>query len=278
MGAIAMGISPLFVRFAEVGPFASAFWRVFLALPLVYIWAALELRNSDQPVRSAFSLTLPTVLAGVFFAGDLIFWHLAILNTTIANATLLACLAPVWVALLSGVAIGEPITIKTVVGLVLCLCGAILLIGSSYGDASGKIIGDLYGVITSLFFGLYFLAVRVARRTEGAGAMTFKSTLVTVTVLLICVIAIGENLSPTSWIGILSLLALGVIAHFGGQGLLAIALGALSAVFASLVIFMEAVAAATSAWLFIGEALSPVQLAGGLLILLGIWTARPSDP
>ena len=42
MGACAMGISPVFVRFADVGPFTSAFWRVGLAVPLLLAWVAYE--------------------------------------------------------------------------------------------------------------------------------------------------------------------------------------------------------------------------------------------
>jgi len=56
---------------------------------------------------------------------------------------------------------------------------------------------------------------------------------------------------------------------------LAVALGSLSATFSSLVIFIEAVAAAVFAWIIVNETLSPLQLAGGILILAGIWVARP---
>ncbi|MDX7953779.1 EamA/RhaT family transporter, partial [Lichenihabitans sp. Uapishka_5] len=35
VGAVAMGLSPIAVRLADVGPFASAFWRVALALPVL---------------------------------------------------------------------------------------------------------------------------------------------------------------------------------------------------------------------------------------------------
>ena len=275
MGAIAMGISPVFVRLAEVGPFASAFWRVFLALPLLYVWSAIEIRRSDKRTSSLLKFNGPILLAGLFFAGDLIFWHLAILNTTIANATLLSCLAPIWVALLSGITIGEPINRRTVYGLLLCLAGASLLIGSSFTGSSGNLIGDLYGLITSMFFGLYFLAVRVARRTETAGKLTLKSTIITALILLCAALIAGTTFWPTSWTGVGSLLALGLVSHAGGQGLLAIALGALSAVFASLVIFIEAIAAAIAAWLILSEQLSPIQFVGGALILSGVWTARP---
>jgi drug/metabolite transporter (DMT)-like permease len=65
------------------------------------------------------------------------------------------------------------------------------------------------------------------------------------------------------------------ISHAGGQGLLSVALGRLPPVFSSLVIYLEAVAAALFAWVLLGEALTPVQTLGGLLILAGIWTARP---
>ena len=41
-GAVAMGASPVFVRFADVGPYASAFWRTFLALPFLWAWVRLE--------------------------------------------------------------------------------------------------------------------------------------------------------------------------------------------------------------------------------------------
>src|SRR5262245_5263569 len=84
-GAIAMGASVLFVRWADVGPYASAFWRVFLALPFLFAWMRVENRSTVRP-----RLDRTLLLAGLFFTGDLFFWHLAILGTTVANATFLA--------------------------------------------------------------------------------------------------------------------------------------------------------------------------------------------
>src|SRR5947208_4233749 len=93
-GAIAMGASVLFVRWADVGPYASAFWRVFLALPFLFVWMRLENRSAMWP-----RLDGAVLFAGLMFTGDLFFWHLAILGTTVANATFLAPTAPIWVAL-----------------------------------------------------------------------------------------------------------------------------------------------------------------------------------
>ena len=59
------------------------------------------------------------------------FWHLSILNTTMANATLMACLAPVWV-IMFGAIIGESVGRNSYFGLALCLIGAAMLVGSSF--------------------------------------------------------------------------------------------------------------------------------------------------
>ena len=93
-----MGISPVFVRFAEVGPFTSAFWRVALALPALFLWSRLETPTAKE-APPGVDARLSVLLAGLLFAGDLTFWHLAIMHTSVANATFLATLAPVWVVL-----------------------------------------------------------------------------------------------------------------------------------------------------------------------------------
>lgn len=273
-GAVAMGASPIFVRYAEIGPFASAFWRVALALPLLFVWAALETPAGGRR-WPRLHLSPPVLYTGLFFAGDLTFWHLAILDTTMANATLMACLAPVWVLILSGLFIGEPVSRGSFAGLAVCLAGATLLIGSSYSIDPSRLIGDFYGLVTSVFFGLYFLAVRVARRTMKSGELVFSSTVVTACVLLVVALVSGNAFLPQTASGYASLAALGMVSHAGGQGLLTVALGVLSAAFSSLVIFIEAVAAAIFGWVIFGEAMGPAQLAGAALILGGVWLARP---
>jgi drug/metabolite transporter (DMT)-like permease len=48
--------------------------------------------------------------------------------------------------------------------------------------------------------------------------------------------------------------------------------------FSSLVIFLEALAAAGFGWLILSEAVTPLQALGGLVIVVGIWVARPRGP
>jgi drug/metabolite transporter (DMT)-like permease len=274
--AVAMGISPVFVRHGGVGPFTGAFYRVLLALPLLAIWARVDRARAPASWEDP-GWTRATLLAGLFFAGDLFFWHLAIFNTTIANATLLATMAPVWVIAFSGLFIGETVTRAMFAGLILCIAGGAYLVGAGLTVSTAHLLGDLYGVGTSFFFGLYFLVVRVARREAPTGVLLFRSSVVTAAALAIVAATLENAWLPVTWFGALSLLAMAWVSHVGGQGLLAYALGHLSAAFSSLVIFLEALAAAFFGWAFFGEALGMPQYVGGTAILLGIWVARPRD-
>jgi drug/metabolite transporter (DMT)-like permease len=270
IGAIAMGASPIFVRLADVGPYASAFWRTFLALPFLYAWARLETRGQRR-----LKLDGPVALAGILFAGDLFFWHLSILGTTIANATFLATTAPIWVVFGAWLLAAETITVRTICGLALCLTGGAALLGQSYSFAPERIVGDLFGIITAIFFGSYVLAVRAARGRHGPGELIFLSTVITSGSLFFVALALEPRLLPQSLGGVAALLCLAIVSQVGGQGLVAVALGSLPATFSSLVIFLEAIAAAGFGWIIFGEALGMLGALGGVLILVGIWIARP---
>ena len=76
----------------------------------------------------------------------------------------------------------------------------------------------------------------------------------TASALFVAALIMEDTFLPGTWAGVGALVALAVISHTGGQGLLAFALGHLSAAFSSLVIFLEAVAAAFFGWLIFAEA------------------------
>lgn len=277
LGAVGMGASPVFVRLAEVGPFASAFWRMFLALPFLWLWLRYERSRSaggNPPALDRRSLGIVFAL-GFFFAGDLFFWHLAIVNTSVANATLLATMSPIVVALGAGLVLKEKVTAPVLLGVVGGVAGAMLIVGRSAGFQPDHLAGDLAGVITAFFFGSYVLAMSRARRRLTSATAMFYPAVVTSALLLVAAIVLDGRLLPLSWHGATMLVALALVSQVGGQGLAAFAFGYLPAVFSSLVIFVEAIAAALLGYLFFAEPVSLWQIAGGALILAGIYAARP---
>ena len=267
-----MGISPIFVRLADVGPFTSAFWRVALALPVLWAWMAVSERGNNTP-QQRFSM--PVIWAGLAFAGDLFFWHLSIVKTSVANATFFATTAPIWVVLFGFMFFRQRVRGNVLAGLGLCIAGGGALAGQSFGVSPTRMLGDLYGVATAIFFGLYFLAVTAARGRAGAARVTFELTIVTTAILLVVALMLESQFWPRSGRGWAALLGMAWISHAGGQGLLSVALGRLPAVFSSLVIFLEAIAAALFGWLILSEPVSWLQALGGAVILAGIWVARP---
>ena len=279
-GAMAMGISPIFVRLSDVGPFASAFYRVFLALPVLYGWMRMEeARVGTHDSGPAFSA--PMIATGIFFAADLFVWHLAIAKTTVANATSFATTAPVWVVVFGWLVFRRKASPSSIAGLALCLAGGMVLIGQSFALAPEHLVGDGFAETTAVFFGAYFLCVEKARLTYQAARVTFYMSIVASLVLAVAALWatawLGQPFLPSRPVGWLTLFALAWISHVGGQGLLTVALGSLPVTFSSLVIFLEALAAAALAWLILGEAITLAQALGGLVIVAGIWIARPRE-
>jgi drug/metabolite transporter (DMT)-like permease len=272
VGALAMGVSPIFVRLADVGPFTSAFWRVALALPALYAWMRFSERGQGKP---AASFSPGTIWAGIAFAGDLFFWHLSIVTTSIANATFFATTAPIWVVLFGWLLFRTRASAAVLAGLGLCILGGAALLAQSFQMQGGHALGDFFGLITGVFFGLYFLAVRAAREGSSAARVTFEMSTITAGLLLAVALILEHRLLPHTLSGVAALLAMAWISHVGGQGLLSVALGRLPAAFSSLVIFLEAIAAACFAWALLGEPVTLVQAGGGLAILAGIYVARP---
>lgn len=267
LGACAIGFVPNLVRLADTGPAAAGFWRMALSLPLLL---PMMLRDGKGLALRPSNASL---LAGLFFAGDLAFWHYGIRYTSVANATVLANLSPVVVTAVAWFAFKERPGRVFLTGLVLALSGAWTMAAAAQGGRPGALLGDLLSVTTALWYGLYFIAMRQARQGEGAGRAMFWSTAGAAPILLLVAIALGEPLAPASMGGWLACLGLAV-AHVTGQGAIAWALGRLPTATASVVVLAQPVVAAIIAFFLFREILTPLQMAGGVLTLIGVVIAQ----
>lgn len=271
LGATCIALSPIFVRLSEAGPTATAFWRTALALPALWPLCFAARRAPVSADAPGFLL----LAAGVAFAGDLAFWHASIGLTSVANSTLLANLASLFVTLATWLFFRQRPTRVFLMGLGLALAGVALLVHSSVRLASGGLLGDAFGVVTAFFYAAYLLAVK-GLRDRGSATLFIMAVTSTITtfVLLPVALATGERMLPTSAAGWLDLVGLALVSHAAGQGLIAYALAHLPAAFSSVSLLLQPVMAALFAWLLIGEPLGMHQLAGGVIVLGGIYLAR----
>jgi drug/metabolite transporter (DMT)-like permease len=278
-GGIAIAFSPIFMRLSEIGPLATAVHRLALGLPLFWLWLALE-KGGDQgplPLRSRPANWREAgllALAGLFFALDLAAWHSSLGYTSVANATLLANNAPIFVALGAWLLWRERPTRAFVIGLALSVVGCALLSRGGFKPGQSTLLGDGLALLTGVFYSGYFLTVKRLRARFTTAAIMTWSAMVGAALLLPAAWASEGVLLPASLAGWLVVLALALFSHVGGQSLITYAMAQLPAGFSALTLLIQPVGAAIFAWILFGEALGPLQLAGGLVVLAGIWLAR----
>jgi drug/metabolite transporter (DMT)-like permease len=271
LGGVAIAASPIFVRLSEIGPTATAFWRVLLALPALWVWARTEAAPAARFTAQEWRLVL---LAGLFFAGDLTFWHLSITLTSVANATLFANFNPVFVTFGAFLLFDERVRPLFLAALAVSVAGAAILMSESFELSREHVVGDTFGIVTGMFWASYFLAVSRLRARVGAGALMLWTGIVTAAALLPLALASGDAMLPGSAAGWATLAGLALISHAVGQGLIALALAHLPASLSSLSLLIEPLMAAIFAWVLLGEPVSLRQAVGGAIILAGIALAR----
>ena len=267
-GAVAIATSALFVKVSEAGPVSTAFWRVFLALPFLWAWA---LFSGQESQRASFARDRRLMIAaGLFFAGDLAVWHWSIVLTSVANATLLANLAPIFVTFAAWLLFRKRPTMLFVTGLATALIGVMLLLGSDFSGGGKALIGDALGVVTAMFYAGYQLTVTRLRSGASTASIMAWSGLITAVALLPVVLISGEQFFPDTAMGWVLLFGLALISQVAGQSLIAYAMAHLPATFSSVGLLLQPVMAAVFAWVLLGEALAAVQIAGGIMVLIGI--------
>ena len=272
LGATCIALSPIFVRVSEAGPTATAFWRVALAVPVLWVLYFLKTKARSQRYSGKWPLLMA---AGFAFAGDLGFWHTSIQLTSVANSTLLANLASIFVTLAAWMFLKQKPTRLFLAGLAAALLGVGLLVHTSLAFSSTGLAGDALGVVTAMFYAGYILAVK-GLRDRGETTLHLMAVTSTITALLLFPVALasGEPMLPLSAFGWWVLIGLALISHAAGQGLIAYALAHLPAAFSSVSLLFQPVMAALFAWLLLYEGLVPLQIAGGIVVLFGIYLAR----
>lgn len=270
LGAVLIGFAPIFVRLSDVGPIAAAFWRCALAWPLLALAASREpTRGADVRRERGWLLA-----AGLFFGADLATWHIAIGMTTVANATLLANLAPLFVAPVAWLLWRERVNRTFLLGLLMALAGTAILMGEGLDVHRERVAGDALSVLAAAFYAGYLLLVSHLRRAHSSmRILSWSSGTVAVVLLPIAWLA-GETILPQSLHGWAVLVGLALLSHIGGQGLITYSMATLPASFSAVGLLIQPLAAALLAWVLLHERFGTQQAVAGAVILGGIVLCR----
>ena len=273
-GAVLLGLSAIFVRFSETSPSLTAFYRVFLAIPFLYVWLRIEKEELTLKDKKLFPLL---VLSGAFFAIDMSFWNWSISFTSVAHATLMANTAPIFVSVIGFLFLGHKIKPSFFIVLSLAMVGVFLVVLAGSGSDESRLFGDSLGIIAAVFYAGYILSIKNVTNFLSPAKALFYATVFTAIFLLPISLVEAETFFPSSYKGWTVLIAYAVISQTLASGLITYGISKVSAHLSSLTLLIQPIAAAVLGWLILSEAISLLQGLGGVIVLLAIYLATIKD-
>jgi drug/metabolite transporter (DMT)-like permease len=271
LGNLVLAVGPWMVRRADVGPIASGFWRLAIAIPFLAAFALVQQRGRERPPPRLVGLV---AIGGLFFASDLAAWHVGIGMTKLANASLFGNASSFILVVYGFVVLRRLPGRVQAVALACAAVGIALLMGSSYELSPKNFRGDLFALAAGLLYTGYLLAVDRARRTMAPMPVLAVATAAGALPLLLLAHLLGQSVIAHDWTP-LFILSLG--SQVIGQGLLVYAVGYLSPVVVGLGLLAQPAAGAVIGRLAYGETMSLADAAGATLIAVALVLIRMPD-
>ena len=278
LGAACISASAILIKLADTGPATAAFYRCFLALPILFALAVVE-RRRRGPRRLAAHLG--AIAAGAFLAIDLVLWNHTIADVGAGIATLLGNLQVLFVALAAWVLLRERPGRRFLVALPVVMAGVALvsgLAGAGAGD-SHPLAGIVFGIGTSLSYAAFLLILRQtsAGTPHIAGPLAEVTTTAALGSLLLG-LAFGGLQLDVPWASLRWLLLVAITSQTVGWLLITSSLPKLPAAVSSLLLLLQPVAAIGLAAAVLAEWPSLAQLAGAVLVCGGVLAASRASP
>jgi drug/metabolite transporter (DMT)-like permease len=273
-GALTIAFSAILVRLSHATPSTAAVFRCAYALPALGLLAELERRRYGS--RNAKDRRL-ALIAGAFFAADLICWHHAIGDVGAGLATVLGNSQVVLVGLLAWALLREKPAPRVIAAVPIVLVGVVLISGvvgqGTYGRDPAR--GVLFGILTGLAYAGFILVLRHGnsdlRRPAGP---LFEATAAATVFALAAGAVIGDvHLAPT-WPGHGWLATLALSSQVLGWLLISVSLPRLPAALTSVLLTIQPVGSVLLGIAIFSESPSPAQFAGVGVVLAGVVVAN----
>ena len=268
----ALGSATLYglnIVYARIASFAGAsgsaivVYRVLLMLALVCIFAAIarrSLKMAPEERGTLVLLSVSTTLVGICYLSSVAF-----IPVTIAAVVFYTF--PILIVLASPFVEGTKLTSALLGVVAAATLGVVLVVGPAFDSLDWRGLALAFGA--SIATATQFFAAGRCRRTGMVAKVFWIHLLVLPTALLIS-LAAGQLAPP----GALAVAPFAVAVNIGGYVfgfvLQFLALGRITAVAAGIIYCTEPVVAAVSSALILNERLSPLQIAGGALVLSAI--------
>jgi len=238
-------------------------------------WAVWPNRPRLRLTGRDWAYLLVTALFGITL--NQLFFIGGIGRTSAAHAGLIIALGPVMVLILSCAMQLEPLTVLKSVGAAVSLAGVVVLTtGRAEGGSPSTLAGDLITLMGAAVFAYYtILLKKVATRYDALSLNTLSFSLGAVLMLPFTTHDLLRThwtaLPAAAWWGIAFMVILGSVVAYS---IYAFALTELTATRVAAFNYLQPVIAAALAVWLLSETLTAHVMAGGALILLGVYLAE----
>jgi len=268
LGVIAISFTAIFTKWAAMPGVPAGVCR--MATAAVALTIALVVRTRGKAVLPRGGLKWG-LLGGLVFALNLALLYTALETTAAATATLLDNTAPIWVGLGAVAFFGERLTMRYWAGLGLALAGAAVVTGLWAEGGARLQPGVAFAAAGAIFYAGYLLVTQRARQQLDTLTYLWLLAVVAAIALFAASLLLGMPLGGYAARSYLSLVAVGLISQTAGWLLINYALGHVPASAAVVVLLAQPVITGLLSIPLLGEALAARQIAGGALILSGIY-------
>ncbi|MEX0990595.1 MAG: DMT family transporter [Actinomycetota bacterium] len=264
---IVWGLVPLVLKEVRMPTLGFAMYRLWLG---VAIYGAVLLLDGR---RLRWNVIRACALGGVFFGLDVSLTFNAFQITSVANATIIGALAPVFIALGAVRLFGERLERRDYLFMLLSFAGVALVAVGSAGSGDRSVFGDTLAFASTISWTAYWLFSKRARRD--VTALEYMATVMLVAAVVVTVLNVVSTVAGVPEAGLrppvggdwIWIVLVAVLPGATGHWLVAWSHRHVEAWLASLITQCTPVVGSVAAWVLIGEALPPLVIAGGLIVL-----------
>jgi drug/metabolite transporter (DMT)-like permease len=252
-------------------PIYLAFLRYSVASLLLLILLFIQRKKIGATLRLPWRPIIAMGLSGISFY--YIFFNISMVYTPASTGALIQGFIPATIALLAAIFLREKLTSRQIAGILISVSGVILIgfISAPASQTKNPVLGSILMIVAVLLWSVYTI---ISKKMTAIHPLLLTTCLTVIgTVFLLPAVYIESHyytfpaVSVKDWLGICYL---GVFASAICYLLYNSALNYLSAVQVGNFLNLDPVIGAAIALVVLKESISPWQIGGGVLVLIGI--------
>ena len=270
-GAVLISFSPIFVSLVRINPTASAFYRVFIGGIALTLYLLISKKRFDFNK----SVWLFLLMASIFFAADLWFWHRSVIYVGPGLGTLLANMQ-VFIMMMAGIFLYKQMPTRVqLFSVPFAVIGLSMIVGLDWNELKPNYqMGIIFGLLTAICYSSYLISMRQAQKSETNVIPIREVAVMSLMVSIILALTAffeNESLVVEDSYDYLVLLIYGVGSHAIGGIMIASALVRVSTTEVGIALLLQPTLSFIWEILFFNRSFSMIESAGVIIVLYSIF-------